>query len=1316
MSDAAALDAAMEAWAALPGVRYVQPNHQYRLDRAQAPISLPAQGILLDSLGHLKVIGIPDAWEITRGSATVRVGVVDTGLWFDHPAFEGQVAINAGEDLNGNGRLDWEDFNGIDDDGNGYVDDIAGYDFVDRSVVLFGGEYRGRDGDPGEDSTPGAGRGHGTAVSGALVARTLGPGTAQGAAPGVRIVPLRAFGADGIGEDDDIAAAIVYAADMRLDVLNLSFGDVYYSPLMRDAIAYATSRGVLVVASGGNDGMSQPHYPSDYPDVLSVAWLTADGMQRNGRASRGAGIDIGAPGSQIYTTLFRPAADPSQQVLYGRESGSSMAAPLVSGVAALLKSVDPSLSPAALRAILTATARDIEAPGWDEATGAGVVQAARALSLALPARVALIYPRMDAGLSTGRVPVIATALDPALSSVSVEVAAGIEEPFTWVPLASERTRAFVADTIAYWNVDDFDEGLYTLRLRVARTDGSVVEDRARVTLDASRPVFTLLRIRAGLVGDAYGILADVETDDRTDVQIEIAPLGRIERSDRLARRHGILWRNERRDAGTFTVAVQARNVAGLVRDTVVTVQMPQWQADNSRFATETLDIPGGYQLPIATDFDGDGIPELVLNQAPDGAIGDTLAFWEPYLNTFVAVDGVIATVIPRSAGDTNGDGRGELLTQVRGATLLLEAPAPGAYPTKLLFADTTGLSNPSSPDALFGAVLADLDGDGLGEIIGHNTRQIRVLERRANSFIETARLAPPDGISGFAEPDFRVADLNRNGRPEVIAPGTDGSVVAFEAIGNDTYSLAWTIQTDEVSPRTALTTGDFDGDGKAELVFYTQNEPGTRTDREQEPAFGTFRVVSFASGTDVEVATIPVFARGSAFAGVASVDFDSDGNDELVLSLAPDLYVLKWQDGRFEVIYHEGDRGELNPTVVRSAAITTGDFNGDGQPEVLASYSDGRVHRLQLDTGLRPAAPEWRDAYARNDSTVVLRWYSVSDSVEVYAGAAPADMAKVTSVSVDSLVLFRRSAAQYALRAFRGGQASPFSPLRSVRPHPPGKIVRLSRPAPDVIVVETDVPLSVPVPGAIRVGVTAPVSALRVEEKSARFSWSTPLQEGERLTITGLTDTSGTPIPDFVGQVPPVEVRPEVLYVTQVNIVNATTVRLQFSAPIDVETVIATNFSILPHGTVTTASRDSDDPTTAVLTVQGVNLGPTGLNVRIQAKGVRGVNGTALDPEGSSALLARPAADLSAAFVFPNPVRLSAHGHLTLGGVPTEVEATVLSVDGAVVRRLQVDSSSGGLQWDLRDEAGQSVPSGMYLVRLMAPGSTPILLKAALIR
>ena len=844
-TDSAAARRVAARLSARADVLYAVPNHVRRLDALDVPHALLderryATGSY-DSLAHYVLTGVDAAHAITTGAASVRVGVVDTGIGLSHPVFAGQLAVNPGEDLDGDGRATPADYNGVDDDGNGFVDDVAGYDFVDRPTNVGPGDVRQRDPIPDDDDVPAGGRGHGTVVAGIVAGRR--DGAFVGVAPGVRLVPLRAFTADGTGEDDDIAAAILYAAGgpgrAPLDVLNLSFGDVYESPLLRDAIAYAVARGVVVVASAGNDGSDGPHYPSDYPGVIGVQWLSEDGESPGFLASYGTGVDLGAPATLVYAPRL-PAADDPAARRYARASGSSVAAPLVSGAAALLRSLDPSLSPDAIRTILTASADDIGDTGWDHRTGAGRVRVDRALLRALPGRVELVSPRANDGVH-GTVALLGSALDPAFVSYRIDVAPGDSGDFRWTALAADRTTPVASDTLATWATDGLSEGLYTLRLSVARADGRTTESRQRVWVDRTPPVLRVLRAQAGLSRGAPAVLLDVETDDLATVTASSG--GVSAGSDRLARVHGVTLplTSGPQSVGPQTVEVTSVNTAGLVTRQTVAVTVPQDLGSAGSLRERVTAIPEGSLLPLTTDFDRDGLPEVVVNRAgPGGVATDSVLVMEWDGDDFRRVHEILAPFRPRDAGDSNNDGRGELLLTYGGASFLIEATTVGGFPDRIAFADTTALRNESSTRAFYASRFTDLDGDGIGELVGHNTRAWRVAERSGATFVTLDTLRNPTPVSGdlsrneLNDAVTAYADLDGNGRAELVTLDADGDVVAYEldAAGRGVVRWTWTSQRYGFRPRFAV--GRFEG-GRTGLVVATTSWSTTLSNREQEP-------------------------------------------------------------------------------------------------------------------------------------------------------------------------------------------------------------------------------------------------------------------------------------------------------------------------------------------------------------------------------------------------------------------------------------------------------------------------------------------------
>ena len=250
------LVAARKQLLAIDGVLSVEALQHYRIQRNQSDP-------LRNEQWYLDTIRAPEAWLRNSGNEQVVVGVIDTGVDYLHEDLHQQMWINAAEDLNGNGMLDSLDLNGIDDDGNGYIDDVVGWDFTNAPNFPDRGDFLVPDNDPMDEFLSG----HGTPAAGIIAAKRDNGIGISGIAPHARIMALRAGTSSGFLEEDDVAEAIIYAVENGCKIVNMSFGDVAVSFLLQDAIAYGASLGVLFVASAGNSSSSTANYPAAFDET-----------------------------------------------------------------------------------------------------------------------------------------------------------------------------------------------------------------------------------------------------------------------------------------------------------------------------------------------------------------------------------------------------------------------------------------------------------------------------------------------------------------------------------------------------------------------------------------------------------------------------------------------------------------------------------------------------------------------------------------------------------------------------------------------------------------------------------------------------------------------------------------------------------------------------------------------------------------------------------------------------------------------------------------------------------------------------------------
>ena len=313
------LQQALAYYQSLPGVAYAQQD--YVLTASIAPPSDPSFSQLwaLNNTGQTggtadADIDALEAWDITTNANSVVVAVLDSGIDYTHPDLAANMWVNAAEAA---GQP------GVDDDQNGYIDDIHGYDFVNN------------DGAPMDD------QGHGTHVAGTIGAVGNNGIGLTGVAWNVRLMALKFLNSSGSGYTSDAVRAIQYATRMGASIVNASFGGGGFSQAMYDAIRSFGDQGGILVAAAGNETTNNdvtPSYPANYtlPNVISVA--ASDARDRLASFSNYGTqtVDIAAPGVSIYSTL------PGNR--YGSYNGTSMAAPHVAGAAAIVKAARPEWS------------------------------------------------------------------------------------------------------------------------------------------------------------------------------------------------------------------------------------------------------------------------------------------------------------------------------------------------------------------------------------------------------------------------------------------------------------------------------------------------------------------------------------------------------------------------------------------------------------------------------------------------------------------------------------------------------------------------------------------------------------------------------------------------------------------------------------------------------------------------------------------------------------------------------------------------------------------------------------------------------------
>jgi subtilisin family serine protease len=364
----------------LPDVQYAEPWFIYPVSGATV---FTPNDTLFSKQWNLARVKADSAWSVSTGDTSVVIGIVDTGVQWDHPDLAANIWTNPGEtglDSLGHDKRT----NGIDDDHNGYVDDWHGWDFggADFNFNPLIGDNDAR---PTADNTA-----HGTHVAGIAGAVTNNVTGVAGAGFNCRILAVKTS-----ADNDTRAGAayiiagfegIVYAVDMGAKIINCSWGGSGASQAEQDIVDYVVGKGAIIVAAAGNQNSTAPSYPASYNGVLSVA-ATNTVDQKATYSNFGSTIDVSAPGGWAISV------DPTYEILstyfpstYAVDAGTSMASPLVAGICGLVAAHNPSYSGLQVGEQVRVTCDNIDAgnSSYIHALGQGRVNAYRALTVSSP--------------------------------------------------------------------------------------------------------------------------------------------------------------------------------------------------------------------------------------------------------------------------------------------------------------------------------------------------------------------------------------------------------------------------------------------------------------------------------------------------------------------------------------------------------------------------------------------------------------------------------------------------------------------------------------------------------------------------------------------------------------------------------------------------------------------------------------------------------------------------------------------------------------------------------------------------------------------
>lgn len=991
-----------------PNVEYAEPNHVVTISSLPNDPFLVSSGTwgqsYRDLWGHY-AINAPAAWTASTGGGVI-VAVIDTGVDYTHPDIAANMWVNSKEIAG----------NGIDDDYNGFLDDVRGWDFV-------GDDYQ----HPVQSNDPIDHNGHGTHVAGTIAAMGNNNLGIIGVAYNAKIMALRGLDKNGAGSDSTLAPAIIYAAQNGANVINASWGALGTSQTIEEAIQYAYSVGVVFVAAAGNSGVDAwGFFPANSPEAITVAAANPDGSPATSFSNYGTKIDVMAPGVDILS-LQASGTTLGQVVVPGyiRLDGTSMAAPHVSGLTALLLSQSPGFPIESLRQTLRASANGGSYGGWYPTQGAGLIDANGALAFTSALQAHFTSPAGQTQVA-GPITLAGTAQGGGFDHYVLEYGSGIS-PTTW--------HQFYVSTSSSTNsaLGVFDPGLlflpdgaYTLRLTAFDTSGRTFSDclelevafiaitsppnptvpvlaqelkpgvQIAISGKVTGPEFQSFKIEwaRGLYAISGWSTVGITLAGAGASPVANGTLGTWDTS-------GII------QADYYTIRVSVDNSGFTSSATTLVYLEPDLLSQNWPQALAQGPAFAGGMVPVA-DAGGNVLLSLVAPNTLFFPTGQFLKFTPDGLlqrNIGIAA----GTYHNPAAGDMSGTGNQDVVftAEYKDVTIFRGDDSSVAFhpgpANGLLFRMGTIILANLGTNIPLNIVAVGTDGIGTASLFAW-TGDGSILFPNLPKSIPDQHM--DISVGSYGAPRVLVGDVNGDGFKEfVVLEGLSASTYTLGLYALDGIRIPWAVPVFTGSP-TALVLADLDHNGKLETVLIDtgqtvhvfQPDGSERTGWPQALGTDAFAADSIAVGdlthSGHEQIAVPTNMHlhlfnpdGTAYSNawpldlgsgypnskVVLADVDGDGIQEIIIthpgvgfSQNPKLTSLSKVSSELKAPTGSVNPQELDPrgNLGRRVSLNIGDlgFNGDFylSPHVLAFRPDGSVSRswnLMGSGGNQPYLP-----------------------------------------------------------------------------------------------------------------------------------------------------------------------------------------------------------------------------------------------------------------------------------------------------------------------------------------------------------------------
>lgn len=1281
----------------------------------------------IGKLWNLDQLDVRRVYNDTLGKGVI-IALIDTGLDFNHPEFENQLWINGPEDLNGNGIFDpWPhteeingvfgDLNGIDEDNNGIIDDIIGYDFVDQFVRNVGD-------DQNWDPIPQDEGRHGTQVAGVMSAKPNNNFGIVGLSPGSKLMVIRAFDATGNGESDDIAKSIVYAALNGAKVINMSFGESNYSPLIHDAIKFAFNLGCVLISSSGNNNWYFEHYPSDLDEVISVGATNVE-RKRFGRSNYGNRLDLMAPGQSVPTTAVNSS--------FTNSSGTSLAAPHISSLAAIILSINNKLHPDVVKSILIKNSNNPENFNWDIFYGNGIPSLESILKEITYPKIGINFPTYNIALERDKyiegIPIIGSTIHPQLRFFEIDIRKGtnpftepdfqnIEQIFEWTNISGLMYNQKLNDTLIKIDISNLKDTIYTIRIAATLVNGKKVEFRTQFELYSnnllSRNSFEYVKDFDVYFNDRRRKYITAVTTKASRLSLELfdnIDTVRFQEYDIAEKSHSILVDKEIMTESSRGELKAIRNKG----DTIVSSLNLKFRHDdfnNNLMTSKSYNLPFSYFNKSITQIDGEEF--IAINRLQGIDFGKTYIY--KFSNEeFILFDSLESGFLPQGFGDSNGDGNPEVLLSGGGQTLLYEYNN-GRFFNKLIYRNT--------PQNIEWATnFQDIDGDGRSEIIGRTDSSFYVLKSDNNEFRKIAEITLPKEIRFFDNfISAVVGDFDNNGLMEIAFCNSLGMVFIYELTKNydliEKYVNLFPIS----SSGQFLSKGDLNGDGVEDLIILNAGGQLTFSTFQPKERIWYAQAISYQNGSYQKIWDEMFYGvrqgiagtLGSYKNGISTGDITGNGKDEIFISAYPNLYIFSSNENDSIVPLWHNSNSFSNDIIIH-------DFDDNGVSEFgYTSFSGLRFYEFTDEIlELLPPAGFIGEPIDRKEAK--LTWRKVENATN-YLIYRIADYQ-----TGEGLLYGNTSELELLLDTLTENTNYDFFILSENS----DKNI-LSRPSSQIVSIYTHDKVK-------------PQNYEFINDKTLRISFSDKLPKvfiesgtfelkGEDITFFPLSVFTNNhdvnlifeemipngnylldiaPFRDFYGQLTnrnsihitkELIVNDELIYLTNLEVLSLENIRLHFSHDLNETALKNENYSIQPFGNILNAEFSENDRIIDLKIDLGIENPVIGKNFIVTALDKIKSKDNLIkmtDDIGNSMEFSFTSDNIDNVFVYPSPIRLSLNSEVMFANLTRRAIINIYDSEGRPVRSLIEQDGNGGVEWDVKNKNGNKVDPGIYFYKVI---------------